>query len=69
MINISKSLLIIPLIVTICTSFDVDPQQRNSKFLLVELGGEDNIPSNPYAIFSSEQEELAVGTGGIPLHS
>ena len=61
-----KSIYILSLVVSICTSFDVDPPNRNSKFMLVELRGEETIPSKP---IQSESDGLALGAPGRQLHS
>ena len=61
-----NSIYILSLFVSICTSFDVDPPNRNSKFMLVELRGEETIPSKP---IQNEGDGLAPRAPGLPLHS
>ena len=66
-----KSIYILSLVVSICTSFDVDPPNRNSKFMLVELRGEETIPSKPIQnlVPIQNQFRLTPRAPGLPLHS
>ena len=61
-----KSMCILSLVVSIGTSFDVDSENRKSKFLLVELREKEIIQSNS---IQSKGEGLAPGARGLPLHS
>ena len=62
MMSTFKILFILSVVVGISTSFNVDQQPNKSKFLLVELEEENDIPQNPT---QGEAEEIEPGTRKI----